>query len=74
MKKNVTITVDEAIADAVTLIQVLKECGVVAVSDEVAGMRPLWELLSDADKSFYTGMMKGALTAMGTRGGEISGT
>lgn len=74
MENNVTITVDKATADAVTMIQILKECGAVTVSDEVAGMRQLWELLSDADKSFYLGMMKGALSAMGTRGGESNGT
>ena len=64
MKEIVTIHVDKEVADAVQIIQTLKECGAISVSNELACMANLWEKLSDNDKHFIMGMIKGSVVAL----------
>lgn len=64
MKETVTINADKEVADAVQIIQTLKECGAISVSSELACMANLWEKLSDNDKHFIMGMIKGSAVAL----------
>ncbi len=65
MKDQVTIQVDKSIADAIGVLQILRDCGVIDVNADRASFSGVWNVLDDGEKALVSAMVKGSVATLG---------
>ncbi len=53
MKETINMNVDKELVETVNVIQTLKDCGVISVTNELSCMGNLWKKLTDGDIMTY---------------------
>lgn len=64
MKEASTISAGVEIANAIQTIQILNNCGTISTAKELSCMAELFEKLTESDKCFITGVIKGATAVL----------
>jgi len=67
MKETINMNVDKELVETVNVIQTLKDCGVISVTNELSCMGNLWKKLTDGDKQFILGMIRGSAVALANK-------
>lgn len=65
MNEQVTLQVDKQLADAIVVVQILRDCGMVDVNSDTASFSNMWSILDAREKALISAMIKGSVATAG---------